>query len=242
MTEPQSLQRTEAEIAATIAKLEAETEQARADARRAVAEAAKLEAEARSADISAKAAAHNLEDAEYKRALSQAANEYHRVYVFNDQVSSASVRSCLSVLTSWHRVFPGEPMEIVFNSPGGSIIDGLALYDYIQELRRSGHHITTSSLGMAASMAGILLQAGDRRVMSRESWLLIHEAAFMTAGKFGDIEDTVGWVKRIQERVLDIFAERSKLTKTQLRNRWHRKDWWISSDEALKWGLIDEVR
>ncbi len=91
-------------------------------------------------------------------------------------------------------------------------------------------------------MAGILLQAGDVRTMGRESWLLIHQAAFSALGSTYEIEDRVEWVKRIQDRILDIFADRSKLTKAQIRRRWHRKDWWIDSDEALKLGLVDELR
>jgi ATP-dependent protease ClpP protease subunit len=95
---------------------------------------------------------------------------------------------------------------------------------------------------MAASMAGILLQAGDTRVMAKESWLMIHEASFGASGKIGDVEDTVEWVKMVQERILSIFSERSGLTKAFLKKNWQRKNWWISSDYALKLNLIDEVR
>ena len=55
-------------------------------------------------------------------------------------------------------------------------------------------------------MAGILLQAGDIRIMGAESWLMIHEISFGASGKIGEIEDTVEWVKKIQERVVKIFA------------------------------------
>jgi ATP-dependent protease ClpP protease subunit len=95
---------------------------------------------------------------------------------------------------------------------------------------------------MAASMAGILLQAGHQRIMGRESWLMIHEASFSASGKTGDVEDTVEWVKAMQERILNIFATRSKMTKSALKRKWTRKNWWISSDEALKLGFVDEIR
>lgn len=171
-----------------------------------------------------------------------AADRHWHVYNFGKPVTESSVRECINQLTSWARKDPGCEVEIIFNSPGGSIVDGFALFDFLQALRTKGHKITTSALGMAASMAGILLQAGDVRIMGRQSWLMIHEASFGAGGKIGEVEDTVEWVKKVQERILDIFAERSNLTKQKLRNNWKRKDWWLSSDEALELGFIDEIR
>lgn len=221
------LKRTPEEIAATVAKLNAEAAQALAEARKAEAEAEKEEI-----DLARK------QHEERKRL---AGDEHHHVYRFNSAVGESSVGSCMGQLAIWARTQPGCPITIVFNSPGGDVVNGMALFDYIQELRRAGHHITTKALGMAASMAGILLQAGDTRVMAAESWLLIHEASFGAAGSFGDVEDKVKWVSRVQDRILSIFAARSKLSKTQIKNRWHRKDWWLSSDESLKLGFIDEI-
>ena len=77
-------------------------------------------------------------------------------------------------------------------------------FDFIQELRAKGHKITTGSLGMAASMAGILLQAGDVRWIGHQSWVMIHRAAFGAIGKTYEVEDEVKLVKRIEERILNI--------------------------------------
>ena len=220
----------------------AETDKVRAETAKLVAEAKEAEAKAKIAQDAAIVGRIHREEVERSLRREQADNVFHCVYLFSGVVAETAVKSCIRQLTEWHRLYPGRPMELVFTSPGGSIIDGLALYDFIQSLRRSGHHITTSTLGMAASMAGILLQAGDTRVMSPEAWLLIHEAAFGTSGKIGEIEDTVTWVKKIQERILTIFVSRSHMTRSQLKAKWLRKDWWIDSDEALKLGLIDEIR
>lgn len=232
-------------------------------ARKADAEAAKFTAEARAAELQVERTRREIERLELEtvpvritadkalRARDEelAANKFHHVYTFNDQVHAASVKSCMDQLTLWSRLDKGCDMEVVFNSPGGSIIDGMAMFDHIQQLRKVGHHITTSTVGYAASMAGILLQAGDRRVMGRQSWLLVHEASFGAGGKIGDVEDTVLWVKMMMDRVLDIFVDRCRsakhatkpLTKRQIANKWRRKDWWISADDALMYGLVDEV-
>lgn len=170
-----------------------------------------------------------------------AKDEHHRVYVFDKPVGEGSVTTCIHKLAEWSRNDPGCDVEIIFNSPGGSVIDGMALYDYICQVKRKGHKVTTNTLGMAASMAGILLQAGDVRQMGSESWLLIHEASFGAGGSMGQVEDTVEWIKAIQERILRIFAARSNLTARQIQNRWKRRNWWLSSNEALKFGFIDEI-
>ena len=215
-------------------KAKAEIEVLRAEAREAVAKAEIAECMV-TINVIAR------DERQQVRDLELSSNEHHRVYLFSGAVSDASVKLCMVRLTQWHRLYPGQPIKIVFTSGGGSVIDGMALFDYIQELRREGHLVTTATLGLAASMAGILLQAGDIRVMGKEAWLMIHEASFGAQGKTGEVEDTVEWIKKVQDRVLDIFAARSDMTKAQIKAKWLRKDWWISSDEALKLGLIDKI-
>lgn len=213
------------------------------------AEAKKLEHEARDAAAKAKWSELQLVKGEFeaereieKRRSELAAHKYHHVYFFKGSVDDSSATKCMDQLTEWMRNDPGEDIEIVFNSPGGGITAGMALWDHIQMVRSAGHKVTTSTIGMAASMAGILLQAGEKRIMGKESWLLIHQASFGAQGSFGDVEDTVKWVEKIQDRILTIFAARSNMTKAQIKNKWHRTDWWISSDEALKLGFVDELR
>ena len=148
----------------------------------------------------------------------------------------------MTKLTEWSRLSPACDIEIVFSSPGGSIIDGFELFDHIQHLRNEGHHITTGTLGYAASMAGILLQAGDTRWIGQQAWMMIHRAAFGAIGKTYEVEDEVKLVKRIEDRIVDIFTKRSKLTSMKIKRNWDRKDWWIDADECLDLGLVDEIR
>ncbi len=182
------------------------------------------------------------EAVERETAEKLSSNDYNRVLLFNGSVSEGSVKLAINRLTEWHRLSPGAPIEVIFSSGGGSVVDGMALFDFLTDLRNSGHRVTTSTLGVAASMAGILLQAGDWRTMGREAWLMIHEASFHAEGKVGEIDDTVEWVKKVQERVLRIFAERSHMTVDEIREKWNRRNWWIDSDEALRLGLVDALR
>jgi ATP-dependent protease ClpP protease subunit len=80
---------------------------------------------------------------------------------------------------------------------------------------------------------------------------MIHEASFGASGKTGEIEDRVDWIKRVQDQFLSIFAERcaeadpatatKKLSKRQIKDKWSRTDWWINAEEALEYGLVDEI-
>jgi ATP-dependent Clp endopeptidase proteolytic subunit ClpP len=212
---------------AEVAKLVAETEKATAETRKVEAEAGKAELE--------------LEKAQASRMKELLSDEENYLYRFSKDVNSNSVESCMSKLTQWHRRAPECDIEIVFSSPGGSIIDGFELFDFIQDLRNQGHKITTGSLGMAASMAGILLQAGDVRWIGHQSWMMIHRAAFGAIGKTFEIEDEVKLVKRIEGRIVDIFTSRSKLTTQRIKRNWDRKDWWIDADECLELGLVDQI-
>ncbi len=145
-----------------------------------------------------------------------AENKYHHLYHFTSEVSGSTVRDAMKMIDQWRRIAAMDsikpeavPIDIIFTSPGGSVFDGLVFFDYLQEMRRAGHPVSTGTYGMAASMAGILLQAGDVRWMGKEAWVLIHEITTGAIGKIGEIEDTVKWVKHIQRRVVAIFAKRA---------------------------------
>ena len=220
----------------------AELDRVNAETRKLLAEALIAEATARKATAEAKDAEIRSYETQLELAKRQSSDDRNFLYRFSKDVSHVSVTSCISSLTQWHREDPECSMEIVFSSLGGSIVDGMELFDFIQHLRNEGHKITTGTLGYAASMAGILLQAGDVRWMGHQAWVMIHRAAFGAIGKTFEIEDEVRYVKRIEDRILDVFTSRSHLSKLKIKRNWDRKDWWISSDEALELGLVDEVR
>lgn len=230
-------------------KERAEITKAEAEAMKAQAEAEEAKAKAELAKASARKAAAEAEEVEYSlwelskhREAIESSDENNFVYRFDTPVNEKSVKMCIQKLSQWHRQNPGAPFEVVFSSPGGSIFDGMSLFDYIQTLREQGHYITTGAAGMAASMAGILLQAGDHRWIGEQSWILIHRASFGAFGSTYEIEDEVEFIKRVEERIISIFTKRSNLTAKKIQSNWNRKDWWLSADESLEYGLVDEVR
>ena len=223
-------------------KSKEELDKIRAETRKIEAEIRKVEADTAAAENYASLRKIEADKKEQDWRREKADDKENMVYRYNTVVDKTYVNDCMTKLTQWSRRHPECDIEIVFSSGGGSIVDGFVLFDFIQELRARGHKVTTGSLGMAASMAGILLQAGDHRWMGHQAWMMIHRAAFGIIGKTFEIEDHTAWIKRIEARILDIFEKRSSLTRLKIKRNWDRKDWWISSDEALTLGLIDEIK
>lgn len=189
---------------------------------------------------------------QFKDSLRKASNLHHGVIYYPDAITGSSVEACIGHLDFFHRTKPKDPMEIIFTSPGGDVIAGMRLFDHLTALRET-HEVSIGCRGVAASMAGILLQAGDVRWMGKESWVLIHQISAGVQGSFGEIEDRVKWFELMQHRILAIFAARAKeagangtashpISLRQLEKNWTRKDWWISSDECLRLGIVDQIR
>lgn len=245
------------EVKANVAKMRAE---ASVHAARAAKFAAEARTEAAVADSARAAAKVAILEADTKCRYEQdrhdlllASDKYHRIFQFRGLVTDGSVDMCMDTLTLWHRedVTNGgpAPMEVVFYSPGGAAIPGMRLFDHILWLRGLGHVITTTALGQAASMGGVLLQAGDKRVIGPQSYVLIHELSFGAGGKIGEVEDELAMAKMVQKRVVAIFCDRAKatgrkghLTPAAMIRRWTRKDWWLDSDECYRLGVVDEIR
>jgi ATP-dependent Clp protease protease subunit len=198
-------------------------------------------AELRKLQIETERAALDLSAARRaERDLAADARAAH-VYTFYASVDGESVQQCLAQLGHWARRNPGCAITLLFNSPGGAVLDGLALFDYLSQLRNLGHHITTVALGRAASMGAVLLQAGDRRVIGQNAFMLIHEVSNLASGKVSEMEDSVEFSKRLQKRLLAILSDRSNLSSTEIARRWSRKEWWLDAEEAMSLGFADAL-
>jgi len=165
----------------------------------------------------------------------------HGTLLCDKAISDQTVREWMSDLDLMSRREPGRDLTVIFCSPGGSVYAGLMLFDFIQTLRRRGHHVTTVCYGYAASMGGVLLQAGDKRVIGANGYVMIHEPASSGAGKASEIKDDADHLKVIYDHLIRLYSNRSTLSAKQLRDKSERRDWWIPAEDALKFGMEDEV-
>jgi ATP-dependent Clp protease, protease subunit len=134
---------------------------------------------------------------------------------------------------------PSKDIQIYINSPGGSVHAGLGIYDTMQYI---GSDVATICTGMAASMAAIILAAGARGKRSglTHSRMMIHQPMGGAQGPVADIEITVREIIKLKKELYEIIAyhtgnEYEKVEKDSDR------DYWMTSEEAKKYGMIDEV-
>lgn len=131
-------------------------------------------------------------------------------------------------------------IKIYINSPGGSVYDGLGIYDMMQLLIKQGYIIETVNIGMAASMGALLLMAGSKghRKSFPHSRIMVHELSSVAYGKASSMKDEMKEVEVLQKE-LDKIME--KHASEELIDLCTRKDYWMSAYEAANHGIIDEV-
>lgn len=183
------------------------------------------------------------------RQFAEAGDLQHRTYRFTGVMDYDSVGFAREHLCRWQRMYDkAHDLEIVLNSPGGNAYAGFELYDEILAARKNGHTVTVSGRGMVASMAAIVLQAGDVRKVGPNTTLMLHKPIMHFDGDLDDMADITKMLEDITNRMVDIFAERAAssgavkpFTKQKIKAGINRKDWFLSAQEALEGGLIDVI-
>lgn len=134
---------------------------------------------------------------------------------------------------------PGKDISIYINSPGGSVYAGLGIYDTMQYV---DSEISTICTGMAASMAAVLLVAGekDKRFALKHSRVMIHQPMGGAQGQASDIEITAREIQKLKKELYTIIAEHSG---NDYEKVWRDsdRDYWMTAQEACEYGMIDKV-
>jgi ATP-dependent Clp protease, protease subunit len=156
-------------------------------------------------------------------------------YPINDEVSNI-VTAQLLFLESTDRT---RDIQMYINSPGGSVYSGLGVYDTMQYITPD---VATICTGMAASMAAVLLTAGThgKRTALKHSRIMMHQPSGAIGGQASDIEITVNEIKKVKKNLYDIISYHTSKTVKQVEKDCDR-DYWLTSEEARDYGLVDEV-
>ena len=133
----------------------------------------------------------------------------------------------------------GEDIKMFINSPGGSCIDGLAIYDVMNFIDPD---VSTYCMGMCASMGSILVSSGakGKRFILPNGEVMIHQVSGKSAGQFSDMEIAVKHAGRIQETLYGILSANTGKDIELIRKDADR-DNWFSAQEAVDYGLVDEI-
>ena len=153
----------------------------------------------------------------------------------NDQVANI-VQAQLLFLASTDA---SRDIQIYINSPGGSVYAGLGIYDTMQFIKPD---VATICTGMAASMAAVLLCAGEKGKRSglTHSRVMIHQPLGGAQGQASDIEITAREIITLKEELYKIIAKHSGQTYEKVYEDSDR-DYWMKADRALEYGMIDEI-
>jgi len=153
----------------------------------------------------------------------------------SDQVANI-VQAQLLFLES---VDASKDIQIYINSPGGSVYAGLGIYDTMQFIKPD---VATICTGMAASMGAVLLCAGEKGKRSglTHSRVMIHQPLGGAQGQASDIEITAREIMTLKEELYNIIASHSGQSYDKVYQDSDR-DYWMKSDKALEYGMIDEI-
>lgn len=134
---------------------------------------------------------------------------------------------------------PKKDIKLYVNSPGGSVVAGLAIYDTIQYIKPD---VSTICVGMAASMGAMILAAGakGKRFALPNSEILIHQIMGGAEGQATEIEITAKQILKLKGRLNQILAKHTGLTLAKIEKDTDR-DYYMSAAEAKEYGIIDEV-
>lgn len=153
----------------------------------------------------------------------------------NDQVANVVIAQLLFL----EHTDPKKDVLLYINSPGGSVTAGLAILDTMNHIKPA---VQTVCVGLAASMGAILLAGGEKgkRFALPNSEVMIHQPMGGIEGQASDIAITAKNILRTKDNLYKILAKATGKTITQIEKDADR-DNWMTSDEAKKYGLIDEV-
>lgn len=162
-----------------------------------------------------------------------------RIVMLADEVNSVTANLVIAQLLYLEGQDPEKDINLYINSPGGSVTDGLAIYDTMQYIKCD---VSTICIGMAASMGSFLLAAGTKgkRLALPNSEIMIHQPSGGAKGQASDIIISAEHIKRTRERLNRILSERTGRALEVIAKDTDR-DNFMTAGEALNYGIIDKV-
>ncbi len=165
-----------------------------------------------------------------------------RIILLHDEVNSATASVVVAQMLYLEGQDPDKDIFLYINSPGGSVSDGMAIYDTMQYVKCD---VSTICMGMAASMGAFLLSSGakGKRIALPNSEIMIHQPLIAGGGISGQVTDIMirsNYLQRTKERLNRILSENTgKPYETVCQDT--ERDNFMTAEEALAYGLIDKV-
>lgn len=162
-----------------------------------------------------------------------------RIIFLGDEVTDDAANLIIAELLFLEAQNPEQDIQLYINSPGGSVTAGLAIYDTMQYVKSD---VATICVGQASSMGAVLLAAGahGKRFSLPNSRIMIHQPMGGFRGQATDIEIHAKEILFLKEKLTEILHSHTKKDNKTLKKDMER-DFFMSADDAVKYGLIDSV-
>ncbi len=162
-----------------------------------------------------------------------------RIIILNEEVNSASAGVVVAQLLYLEGQDPSKDISLYINSPGGSVTDGMAIYDTMQYIKCD---VSTICMGMAASMGAFLLSAGTpgKRYALPNADIMIHQPSGGAKGQATDIEIHAKHILHTKKKLNEILAKNTGQPLDVI-IRDTERDNFMAAQQALEYGLIDKV-
>jgi len=164
----------------------------------------------------------------------------NRIVLFHGAVYESIAKAAAKRL-EYLASISNEPIKVILNSVGGSVYDGLLVFDTIKSLTDKGIEVTTEARGLAASMGSIILQAGTKRLATPHTRFLIHEVSSWQWGETTKLEERTEEMRKLNDMLNGIYAERTGKSLEEINKLTKKTDYWMSAEEAKEFGLIDDI-
>lgn len=162
-----------------------------------------------------------------------------RIIFLGEDVNEHTANSVVAQLLHLAYVDPQADISLYINSPGGSVYDGMAIYDTMNFIKPD---VATYGIGLQASMGAFLLSSGakGKRFCLPHAKVMIHQPSSGTHGKVTDMEIDMKETLEVKEMLAKIMAKNTGQKLAKVKSDMER-DYWMTSEEAVKYGLIDKV-
>ncbi len=162
-----------------------------------------------------------------------------RIIMLCDEVNSATASLVVAQLLFLEAQDPDKDISLYINSPGGSVTDGMAIFDTMNFIKCD---VSTICIGMAASMGAFLLAAGakGKRCALPNSEIMIHQPLGGAKGQASDIKIQADLILRTRDRLNRILAEETGRDISEIERDTDR-DNFMTAEQALEYGLIDKI-
>lgn len=162
-----------------------------------------------------------------------------RIVFLGEEVNATTASLVVAQLLHLEGQDPDKDIQLYINSPGGSVTDGMAIYDTMQYIKCD---VSTICVGMAASMGAFLLSAGakGKRIALPNAEIMIHQPSAGTQGQITDMAIHLRRLEIIKKRMNAILADNCGKSVEQVTADCER-DNFMTAEEALEYGLIDKI-